>query len=377
MSYNAKTNWQVDDTVMPADMIRIEQGIKTLDLEKLSKTAIILYSGNDLNDQTEIGVYTWLGSASQKIINSPEAVECTMLVLPRLMNYDSNNSIQNRTQIIFTSTNRFYIRQLINNVWGNWSDGMENFWGIKKYNIPNFSVEEAGELTLYTNPIPNTWTFVPRTAGTYINGIYTITVSQFTTDAPTLNAFDENPDTYWQGSNTNPWIMIDFGSLINIKKVKIKLEATGDAANGFKIQGSNNPEDDTASWTDLYTDGSNHILPELKEIILSNPGKYRYYRIWFSNLDISSSGQKTCRLYVFEPVEYLVDAKKVNYVLPNLLLNHWTSGQILLLEIPTENFPGIISSNSLSNLPIDMVLQAGKRYELVYQVSKFQAKEVV
>ena len=31
MAYEAKTNWKLDDTVMPADMNRIEQGIQDLD----------------------------------------------------------------------------------------------------------------------------------------------------------------------------------------------------------------------------------------------------------------------------------------------------------------------------------------------------------
>ena len=31
MSYEAKTNWKLDDTVMPEDMNRIEQGIQDLD----------------------------------------------------------------------------------------------------------------------------------------------------------------------------------------------------------------------------------------------------------------------------------------------------------------------------------------------------------
>lgn len=61
MTYNPKTDWQLSDTVMPADMNRIEQGIADVDssinvnLNSLSEKLSLYYSGKDSN-----GIFTTL-----------------------------------------------------------------------------------------------------------------------------------------------------------------------------------------------------------------------------------------------------------------------------------------------------------------------------
>lgn len=57
MSYVAKTNWQLNDTVLPADMNRIEQGVKDLDNRYLS-TDTIIYVATTGSDTTGNGSST-------------------------------------------------------------------------------------------------------------------------------------------------------------------------------------------------------------------------------------------------------------------------------------------------------------------------------
>lgn len=52
MAYNAKTNWQLNDTVQPTDINRIEQGIKDLDDNKLDKTENASSATKLLNSRT-------------------------------------------------------------------------------------------------------------------------------------------------------------------------------------------------------------------------------------------------------------------------------------------------------------------------------------
>lgn len=44
MSYSAKTDWQLDDTVLPDDMNRIEQGISNLDSSVSGKATTAKYT---------------------------------------------------------------------------------------------------------------------------------------------------------------------------------------------------------------------------------------------------------------------------------------------------------------------------------------------
>lgn len=62
MAYEAKTNWKLDDTVMPDDMNRIEQGIKDVESELENVNGIIILEAStdnviDFNTLTEPGVY--------------------------------------------------------------------------------------------------------------------------------------------------------------------------------------------------------------------------------------------------------------------------------------------------------------------------------
>lgn len=119
MAFAGKTNWTPNEIVKPKDMNRIEQGILTLEAEKIAKDATIVGRGGDLNNCVEIGLYTWSGADSPTIANCPENTEGTMQVLPRLVNYKSNPA--NLTQLVITQQNNIYIRTLASGVWSAWS----------------------------------------------------------------------------------------------------------------------------------------------------------------------------------------------------------------------------------------------------------------
>lgn len=119
MAYLGKTNWALNEIVKPEDMNRIEQGILTLEAEKIAKDATIVGSSRDLNNCVEIGLYTWSAPNARTIANCPENTQGTMLVLPRVTNYSGNP--QNLTQLVITQQNNIYTRILADGVWSAWS----------------------------------------------------------------------------------------------------------------------------------------------------------------------------------------------------------------------------------------------------------------
>ena len=135
MAFAGKTNWALNDIVKPEDMNRIEQGILTLEAEKIAKNALEVLGGEDLNNCIITGIYTWSIASARTIANCPEIVQGTMLVLPRVINYPSNP--QNLTQLVITQQNNIYTRILANGVWSAWSRvaRTRDFENISRYHV--------------------------------------------------------------------------------------------------------------------------------------------------------------------------------------------------------------------------------------------------
>lgn len=149
MAYPGKTNWALNEIVKPEDMNRIEQGILTLEAEKIAKDAIIVGSSGDLNNCVEIGLYTWSGADSTTISNCPENTQGTMQVLPRLVNYKSNPA--NLTQLVITQQNNIYTRILANGVWSAWSKVARtaDFENISRYHVVGETTDRPSNKPTY------------------------------------------------------------------------------------------------------------------------------------------------------------------------------------------------------------------------------------
>lgn len=369
MSYTAKTNWQLNEIVMPVDMNRIEQGIKDLDLQKLAKSAISVSSGTNLNNCKEIGMYTWSSADSSGIGNCPETeAQATMLVLPRSLNNSGNF-----TQIVITQNNQIYFRQLADDIWGKWSDGPDNFMAIKKYNIPSVAKTFINNLNLNVNPIPTSWAQITETIS-YQNNGYIVNSAAQNTGNQTYLAFDGKIDTYWGIEiQSSAWISIELPEALTISKMKLRLEATGTGASGYIIQGSN----DNSSWTDLYTNSGTSMPNTLTEIALTATGSYKYYRIYFPVDD--TTNLKTFRVYEFKFSSYTIPTYRIDYGISEILKTRWVQNQILLIETPNNYNTVGVKANALNGISInDMILQPNKRYELVYVGSgMFITREVI
>lgn len=81
-----------------------------------SLEAVVIGENDDLDNYTEVGLYTYSLSSSKTIANAPEENQSTMWTLPRLM----NNSPENVIQIVYTQTNCIYIRNRTDSAWNGW-----------------------------------------------------------------------------------------------------------------------------------------------------------------------------------------------------------------------------------------------------------------
>jgi hypothetical protein len=105
------------ELIDPADITQLNTNWDILDKEiKGLRQAVEIKSGT-LDTYKDVGLYVYSANDSNSIINTPEKVQSTMVVLPRLM---ADNSA-NRIQIVLTQTNHLYIRNLAENTWAGWT----------------------------------------------------------------------------------------------------------------------------------------------------------------------------------------------------------------------------------------------------------------
>lgn len=107
----------VSVTVDPANTINATQAQQMIEDMAILSTAAIVGSNDDLNDYTDVGIFTYSAGSASTIKNAPETgVQSTMVVLPRLLAEDENN----RIQIVATGNDRIFIRNKYNGLWNAW-----------------------------------------------------------------------------------------------------------------------------------------------------------------------------------------------------------------------------------------------------------------
>lgn len=85
MAYEAKTDWKLDDTVMPDDMNRIEQGIRDIETDSEKKATVTNYT-------TTIPTSGWSSSAPYSIDITVTGIQSTDTNFPVSPNYSSDTT---------------------------------------------------------------------------------------------------------------------------------------------------------------------------------------------------------------------------------------------------------------------------------------------
>lgn len=365
MAYNGKTNWQLNEIVKPEDMNRIEQGIYDLEAQKIAKDATLVLTGGDLNTCTRVGLYTWSASNASAIANCPEVSQGTMFVIPRLLNY--TGSVENITQFIITQGNNIYTRTLADGVWSSWVrvSKMSDLLTVAKYN-PVIAVKTSkGSGSSTVNPLPTMW--VQKVLGTSYesNGFEILSTS--TNGANYIkNAFDGNASTYWMPQSViSDTITITLPSALQVTKMRLSFKVTGTGTTSFAIQGTNNF---SGSWTQLQNI-SKSAGTYSEEIALTNSTAYKYYRI------VWTIGNNILELYEVTIAKSGVSTFSMAYSLAGAP-SSWEQNQRVLIQTPaTPDTSGVVE-NVFAGISVSAILQNSRKYELVYNINKFDVMEV-
>ena len=232
-----------------------------------------------------------------------------------------------------------------------------------RYYSPTVERTQTGALSgIQTNPIPKSgWTNATE-YGAKKGGYELITPNPYSNDLST-NIVDDNSSTYWISENiANPYIIVKFPDPIIIAKLIVNVGLSNGSSATYTISGSN----DNNTWTKLLSVKFQSY--DDKELTLTSPGEYMYYKL-------SVAATQNLNVYTFAVAEYSVKSY-VNTFLVEKFPEIWTKGQRATIEIP-ETASGVgVTENTLNGIKVNTILQAGKRYELTYNGTAFDAKEM-
>lgn len=194
--------------------------------------------------------------------------------------------------------------------------------------------------------------------------------SQISSTYSVEKALDGKVDTSWGSADgSTHHYTITFPITVTVKKLSVYMGSTG-ATNGvtFTILGSN----DLTKWDELYKETfttASYPNEGIKTFTLTKTGDYKYYRLYFTKPD-------TSRVYIIELQinEWAASTYKIDF-LSSEMPGQWEIGQRVTIQVPTYAAFSVIS-NTFNGIKVNTILLSGKRYELRYNGTTFDAKEV-
>ena len=214
------------------------------------------------------------------------------------------------------------------------------------------------------SPLPkSSWTLDGNTRAK--SGAYEISASSVSTsDYSVEKALDGKTDTSWSSADgTEHTYTIKLPVALEVRKIKFMLGQTGSSYFTTKFQGSTNGED----WNDLLT--ISEVPGEMTEYTLTNTADYIYYRFHFTR-----GSSSRCYIMALEFSEY-ANNTHINIFTSEEMPAVWDEGQIVLIQTPVFQLTSVIA-NIFNGVSCNTVLQSNKRYELRYNGTSFDAREV-
>ena len=234
-----------------------------------------------------------------------------------------------------------------------------------RYYVPTVMQTKGEALTLTVNPIPTSgWTDVTKT-GAKNNGYELITTPTYSNNYPD-KAVDGNESTYFYSAEAlKPYFIIKLPEPITAKKIITKVMIGGGGTGVYSFWGSNDGE----AWEKLLGFSASESNYEEIERALTTTGKYSQYK-----LDVGGTFNLHVATLAFS--EYSFETYTNAYTIAAGVPSTWTKEQRILIFIPPETATIGITKNTLNGITINTILQAGKRYELTYNGTAFDTKEM-
>lgn len=221
--------------------------------------------------------------------------------------------------------------------------------------------------TFTVNPIPTSNWVLDANKLRGVSGAYTVEVNSIYASGYTPEkALDGDMETdYRSNADSEITFKVTFPAPIKIKKFKFAMRADNyTRAVTTELQGSTNG----AAWNTLFTTTAKP--DDLTEYTLTSTGEYTQYRLKFTATETGIN------LYQFSISEYEVSTYGNEYTITSGVPTIWHTGQIILIQTPSNADGFAVATNKLNGVTIDTILQPSKRYELIYNGSVFNAREV-
>lgn len=228
---------------------------------------------------------------------------------------------------------------------------------------PTYTIKDT--TTGSTTPLPTSnWELNGVTSAT--SSIYKVVASSAISSTYSVEkAVDGDDDTSWGSTEgTTHTFTIIFPIAINIKKIGLLLGRAGDVTGiAWTIQGSNNG----TSWTTLYS--SSNFPTAFTTHSLTTTGDYSQYKITFN-------APNAPRVYIATLTipEWAANTYTISF-LANNMPTTWDTGQRVTVQVPTYA-AFAVDSNTFNGVKVNTILLSGRKYELRYNGSTFDAKEV-
>lgn len=236
-----------------------------------------------------------------------------------------------------------------------------------RYYEPTISrAADASRSGLTVSPIPTSgWVYETDNQLIATNGAYRVEASsdQNTSADRAAAVFTSSG---WQSvGGLESWIEIYHSQALRVKKIVFTVEMQNSRLTQMEIQGSTNGTtwQGLGTYTTITTDTA-------MEYTLTNVGDYNYYRLVFT-----SDGSNRITVKSFRYSLYDVSIYTNSYALSNMPAQ-WTKGQRLLILTPVTVNTLAVTNNTLNGVTINTILQNNRRYELRYNGSAFDVKEV-
>lgn len=228
-------------------------------------------------------------------------------------------------------------------------------------------VTDASRSGLTVSPIPTSgWVYDTSDRYTATNGAYRVRASSDGNTSANRSADAFTSSGWTSVGGLESWIEIYHSQALRVKKITFTVEMQYTSRlTQMQIQGSTNG----TSWQSLGTYTTVTANNEI-EYTLTNVGDFNYYRLFFT-----SNGSNRITVKSFRYSLYDVSIYNNNYSLSNMPAQ-WTRGQRLMILTPSNVNTLAVSNNTLNGVTINTILQYNRRYELRYNGTAFDAKEV-
>ena len=226
---------------------------------------------------------------------------------------------------------------------------------------------DASRSGLTVNPIPTSgWVYDASNRYVATNGVYRVTASSDGNTSANRSADVFTSSGWTSVGGLESWIEVYHSQALRVHKIVFTVEMQYTSRlTRLEIQGSTNG----TTWQALGT-YSAVTTGTAMEYTLTNAGDYSYYRLVFT-----SDGSNRITVKNFRYSLYDVSVYNNMFNLSNMPAE-WTRGQRLLIYTPATVNTLAVTYNALNGVTINTILQNNRRYELRYNGTAFDAKEV-